>query len=149
MSPVHQSPLLQCLSQLNDDTWAAVLLPKLIKQRSARNVAASCTQLRDLCFRTVQDVVLGSTSKADISTMGLGEWISPLPACFPNCTTLALYMDCQHDYINAPHLLPALARWVREPTAATAASSLGTPDAHAQRWQVVSASPSIRWHSCM
>lgn len=102
MGPVHQSPLLQCLSQLNDDAWAQVLLPKLVNQGSAPDVAASCTQLRALCFRTVQDVVLQGTSEVDVST--IDDWMSPLPACFPNCTTLALYLDCQRDYINVPHL---------------------------------------------
>jgi hypothetical protein len=56
----NQATLLRCLSRLDVDTWAQVLLPKLIAQGSARAVALTCSQLRDLCFGAVQHIDLSS-----------------------------------------------------------------------------------------
>lgn len=50
----QQSALLHCLASLGAETFASVLLPKLVKQRSAHAVALTCTQLRDLSHGSVQ-----------------------------------------------------------------------------------------------
>jgi hypothetical protein len=43
------SPFLHCMDQLDMDTLAQVLLPKLMQQGSAHSVALTCSRLRDLC----------------------------------------------------------------------------------------------------
>jgi hypothetical protein len=50
----NQAALLRCLSRLDVDTWAQVLLPKLIAQGSARDITLTCSELRDLCFGAAQ-----------------------------------------------------------------------------------------------
>lgn len=52
------SPLLSCLSQLNDDVFTSYLLPKLIEQGSAGAVALTCSQARRLCQDSIQHLDL-------------------------------------------------------------------------------------------
>lgn len=112
MTEPGASPLLTCLTKLNDDARAEVLLPKLIKQGSAKAVAATCTQLRDLCFRTVQTVKLADLHLIP-DTYSAEDWVAPLPEHFCNCTSLVAVLADEQDTPKLPRMLPGIARWVR------------------------------------
>jgi hypothetical protein len=110
-APQQHSALLDCLSQLNSDAWAQVLLPKLVEQGSGSAAALTCRQLRDLCFSSRQSITLqGVLESAPPSDLEL--WMQTLPTHFPNCTTVSLVLTSDCTYHTMPLLLPALARWV-------------------------------------
>jgi len=110
MSSSEQSPFLHCLQQLNDDTWAQVLLPKLIEQGSVADVAQTCSQLRDLCNQYVEVIDLSSlAANADLGA--LEKWMQPLPARFPNCILARLKLAVGISYVGLQYMLPAIARW--------------------------------------
>jgi hypothetical protein len=84
----QQSPLLRCLSQLNDDVLTAHLLPQLVEQGSAGAVFCTCSQLRRLIQPCIQHVDLTKQLQdADnpCHSQGLAR---QLVAAFPNCTSL-------------------------------------------------------------
>lgn len=108
-APQQHSALLHCLSQLNSDAWVQVLLPTLVEQGSAAEVALTCSQLRDLCFSSRQSIDLGDLY--DSPSFGeLGSWMQGLPLHFPNCTTVSFKLGSEGSYHTIPYLLPALAR---------------------------------------
>jgi hypothetical protein len=102
------SALLHCLSQLNTDAWAQVLLPKLVDQGSAAAVALSCSQLRDLCYSSRQSLKLGALLDSTDS-WGLRSELQNLPANFPNCSSVSLELKSDTCYNSMPCVLPALA----------------------------------------
>jgi hypothetical protein len=106
----NQSALLRCLSLLNVDTWAQVLLPKLISQGLAGNVALACRQLRDLCFGAVQHINLSSVQDSELSDVDV--WALTLSLHFSNAKSAQLLLSDEASYHRAPYLLPALARCV-------------------------------------
>jgi hypothetical protein len=106
----NQSALLRCLSSLDVDTWAQVLLPKLVAQGSAGAVALTCSQLRDLCFGAVQHINLSSVRDSELSDVEY--WTQSIHQHFNNVTTVRLLVIDDASYHTAPYLLPALARWV-------------------------------------
>lgn len=109
--PGSQSPFLHCLSKLNDDNWADILLPVLIQQRSAANLARSCTKLRDLCYSSTKKLNLSSLSAiADPST--LQDRAQLLPKHFKNCKCAQLCLRHSEDHSMMQFLLPELARYV-------------------------------------
>ena len=59
-STTSTPPLLHLVSQLDSDTWAEVLLPKLQQQGSVAAVAGTCSTLRDLCAASVQSLLVPS-----------------------------------------------------------------------------------------
>lgn len=101
------SALLRCLSQLHDDAWAQVLLPKLIAQGSAQAVAGICSQLRDLCFGGVHSLDLSSLQDSS-DTSNLEAWVQPIPSHFKHVTTVELLFCEEPSYHTAAYLLPAL-----------------------------------------
>jgi hypothetical protein len=110
--PVSQaSALLRCLSQLNTGTWAQVLLPKLVEQRSAADVALSCSQLRDLCYSSRQSLNLGALLYST-DPWSLRAQVQTLPLHFPNCSAVSLDFTSNNCHHTMPCLLPELARWV-------------------------------------
>jgi hypothetical protein len=114
--PSHQrtsapqpSALLHCLSQLNTDAWAQVLLPKLIEQGSAANVALTCSQLRELCYSSRQCINLGAFLDSS-EPSSLKSVVSGLPMHFPYCSAVSLRLGSDKSYHTMPYLLPALAQ---------------------------------------
>jgi hypothetical protein len=106
----NQAALLRCLSRLDVDTWAHVLLPKLVAQGSARDVALTCSQLRDLCFGAVQHINLSSVQ--DDEQGALEDWVLSIPQHFQSVTSVQLLLNDEGSYHTIPYLLPELARWV-------------------------------------
>jgi hypothetical protein len=105
------SALLHCLSQLNSDVWAQVLLPKLVEQGSAAAVALTCSQLRDLCYNSRQEIkVRLSHMVASVGLSHLESCMQGVPAHFPNCTSVSLVLSGEQSYHAMPYTLPALAR---------------------------------------
>lgn len=105
------SAFLRCLAQLNVDTWAEVLLPKLRDQGSATAVALTCSTLRDLCYSSVHrlDLIdLVQQGSCDFST--IEECMRTVPHHFSNCKVVALTLDIETMYHIVPYLLPALAK---------------------------------------
>jgi hypothetical protein len=103
--------LLQCLSSLGAETFAGVLLPKLARQRSAGDVALTCSQLRDLCHGSVQRLDLTQALKQDrIYPVMLEEWMQSLPQHFSNCTSVGLRLHQEGDLHALNYLLTALSR---------------------------------------
>lgn len=78
--------LLRCLSSLDVDTWAQVLLPKLVDQGSAQNVTLTCSQLRDLCFGAVQQINLSSVRDNELSDVE--DWTQNIHQHFQYVTTV-------------------------------------------------------------
>jgi hypothetical protein len=107
----QHSALLRCLSQLNSDAWAQVLLPKLVEQGSADKVALTCRQLRDLSFSSIQKLDLCDPHNSP-SNSQLGLWMEALPTHFPDCTTVTVTLCSEGSYHAMPYVLPALARLV-------------------------------------
>lgn len=105
------SALLHCLSQLNADTWAQVLLPKLVQQGSAAHVALACCQLRDLCFSSRHSLKLGALLDSS-EPLSLGRQLQNLPEHFPNCTAVSLELKSYKGFNTMPWLLTELAWWV-------------------------------------
>lgn len=101
------SALLRCLSQLDEGAWAQVLLPKLIAQGSAQAVAATCSQLRDLCFGAVVSLNLSSLQDSS-DTSNLEAWVQPIPSHFKHVTIVKLLFREALSYYTAAYLLPAL-----------------------------------------
>ena len=99
--------LLSCLSSLGVDTWAQVLLPKLIAHGSAQAVASTCSQLRDLCFGSVQHIDLSSVQESS-DTSKMEYWVQPIPQHFKNITSVQLSFDEETSYHSMAYLLPAL-----------------------------------------
>jgi len=112
MSSSGQSPFLHCLQQLNDDAWTQVLLPKLIEQGSAADVALTCSQLRDLCNHNVETIDLKALAEEE-DVRDFDRWLQPLPAHYPNCKSAELSLKGDSSYVGMLYILPALARWVQ------------------------------------
>lgn len=93
------------------DTWAQVLLPKLIEQGSAADLALTCSQLRDLCYSSSQSIDLGPLPDST-GPSNLKLWVRDLPVHFPNCSTVLVGLRSDSSYHCMPYILPALARWV-------------------------------------
>jgi hypothetical protein len=104
--------LLRCLASLGVETFAGVLLPKLARQRSAGDVALTCTQLRDLCHGSVQRLDLTAALKQDSSeTSALATWTSHMPQHFSNCTSVVdQRLHGEGDLHAVNYLLTALSR---------------------------------------
>ncbi len=83
-----QSPLLCCLSQLNDDMIAAHLLPKLVEHGSASAVFRTCSQLRRLIQPIVQHLDLTKQLQETYNPCHSPKLAKQLIAHFPNCTVL-------------------------------------------------------------
>ncbi len=103
----NQSALLHCLSSLDVDAWAQVLLPKLVDQGPAGDVALTCSQLRDLCFGAVQDIDLSSLHNSS-DTSAVGDWAHSIPQHFKNVTSVQLHEE--PSYHITAFLLPALSK---------------------------------------
>jgi hypothetical protein len=84
----QQSPLLRCLSQLNDDVLTAHLLPKLVEQGSAGAVVLTCSQLRRLLQLGVQHLDLTKQLQDADNPCHSPELARQFIAAFPNCTSL-------------------------------------------------------------
>lgn len=107
---MSDSPLLQCLSQLNDDVWAHVLLPKLVKQRSAGAVALSCTHLCRLCQHSIHTLKLGTLPDSSLSPEQLEQQAAAIATHFPNCRTLELHANRATSYWQLQAVMPVLGR---------------------------------------
>jgi hypothetical protein len=84
----QQSPLLCCLSQLNDDVLSAHLLPKLVEQGSAGAVVLACSQLRRLLQPSIQHLDLTKQLRDADNPCHSPELARQLLAAFPHCTSL-------------------------------------------------------------
>jgi hypothetical protein len=85
----EESPLLRCLSQLNDDEFTSYLLPKLIEQGSAAAVARTCSQLCELCQDSVQHLDL-TKNLQNRNPCIEPQLANQLIIAFTNCTSLDL-----------------------------------------------------------
>jgi hypothetical protein len=101
------SPLLCCLSQLNDDVFTSYLLPKLIEQGSAGAVALTCRHLCELCQDSVQHLDL--TKQLPHGNPCLDpELARQLVAAFSSCTSLEVTWQshsCYDVFVNISTLL--------------------------------------------
>ena len=102
------SALLQCLSQLDVDAWASVLLPKLVADGSAGSLAATCSQLRALCQSCVQRLDLQQLASPD-NPGHIYKWMQHLGERFTNCTCVDLPLR-EGSHYEAPFVVSALAR---------------------------------------
>lgn len=84
----QQSPLLRCLSQLNDDVLTAHLLPKLSELGSAGAVVLTCSQLRRLLQPGIQHLDLARQLQDADNPCHSPVLARQLLAAFPNCTSL-------------------------------------------------------------
>lgn len=118
-APGSESAFLHCLSQLNDDAWAEVLLPKLVEQGSTAALASTCSQLRQLCSTTVQHLDLRDmTTLLDrpdafsyiIDAHCTLDTAKDLAGRFPNCKSAALDLFDDASYYHMHTVLSALAR---------------------------------------
>jgi hypothetical protein len=107
----HRPAAISTAALLNTDTWAQVLLPKLVEQGSAAAVALTCSQMRDLCYSSRQSINLGALLDSS-EPWNLRSLVQRLPLHFPNCSTVSVELNSVLCYQNMPFLLPALARWV-------------------------------------
>jgi hypothetical protein len=110
-SSSSQSALLQCLSQLNSDTWAEALLPKLVDNGSAGNVALTCAQLRTLCHGSRQQLNLRSLHSHEDPCQVL-DWTAGLADRFSYCSCVELSVSKDEDLHGFTYMASALARWV-------------------------------------
>jgi hypothetical protein len=101
--------LLCCLSEVGVDTCAQVFLPKLIADKSAKAVASTCSQLRDLCFGSVLHIDLSSVHNSS-DTSNVEYWVQPIPQHFKNITSVKLMFHEETSYHIMTYLLPALQR---------------------------------------
>jgi hypothetical protein len=107
----HGPPLLWCINQLNNETWAQVLLPKLTAQGSVSSVALTCTTLRDLCYSSVEKLALKAVPDCVLPSIAtVKSWANSLAGHFPSCTSLSVGVVCAADCELTGHLMPALAR---------------------------------------
>lgn len=102
------SALIRCLQQLDDDVWAEVLLPKLVKDKSAAAVAASCSTLRKLCHGSVRKLNLIAVGCS--SAMTGRRQFAALHQHFPDCTTVKVALSGDSSYLIAPAILEGLSR---------------------------------------
>jgi hypothetical protein len=107
----QHSALLHCLSQLNSDAWAQVLLPKLVEQGSAADAALTCSQLRDLCFDIRLKLDFGDLL-AEKTPYYLTSCMHRVPAHLPNCTSVSLKISKDSSCHVLNYLMPTLERWV-------------------------------------
>jgi hypothetical protein len=105
-----QSPLLRCLSQLNDDVLTACLLPKLKEQGSTGAVALTCSQLRRLCQDSTHHLDLSQQPQdSPCSNPALAQ---QLIAAFPQCTSLKAAWDSNSIEGVHRHISTLLEGWV-------------------------------------
>jgi hypothetical protein len=107
MSEVSDSPLLRCLTQLNDEVWTEILLPKLLADGSAPAAALTCSRLRQLCQRSRQQLKLTSLGSADKATVR--RWTEQLPQRFPACSFVVM-KHCEQSCPAAPVIVGVLSR---------------------------------------
>lgn len=81
----------------------------LIKQRTARDVALTCSHLRDLCYSAVQHLNL-STLHPCGNVSGVEAMVQGVPQHFSNCTSVQLLLRGDTSFHTTPYLLPALAK---------------------------------------
>lgn len=108
------SALLRCLAQLDVDTWASVLLPKLVDDGSAADFALTCTQLRELCHSSVKQLDLQTLTSPDNPYL-IELWTQDLGQRFPACSKVDLLVEDNDSFTEGPLVLKALARWVSLP----------------------------------
>jgi hypothetical protein len=93
VNPAGQSPLLRCLSLLNDEVLTAYLLPKLVEQGCVGAVALTCSQLRRLCQVGTQHLDL--SQQLQDNPCHIPDIAKQLVARFPHCTSLDFaWVDC-------------------------------------------------------
>jgi len=111
------SALLNCLEELHGDVWAEVLLPKLRADKSAGNLALTCSCLRDMCQQSQRQLDLSSISNSSsrsrsaVETAALGA----LAQHFPHCTLVKITLEQDGSYLSIPAVVNALARCEHEP----------------------------------
>jgi hypothetical protein len=84
----QQSPLLRCLSQLNDDVLTAHLLPKILEQGSASAVFCTCSHLRKLLQPSIQHLDLTKQLQDADNPCHSPGLAMQLGLAFPNSTSL-------------------------------------------------------------
>jgi hypothetical protein len=104
-------PFLKFLTQLRDDAWSQVLLPQLQAMGSVADVAQTCSQLRDLCYSTVQRVNLQSLRHIG-DALTLARHTQHLGAHFPACSSVQLALEEADNYRCMPYVLSSLRRCV-------------------------------------
>lgn len=106
-----QSDFLQFLERLNEDIFCETLLPMLIQDASAGNLAATCSQLRKLCHSSVKGLKLRPLLCSDEQPSIAGDWTHNLQEHFPHCRAVAMQVHDKESYHAVNYVLPALARW--------------------------------------
>jgi hypothetical protein len=107
----QQSALLHCLASLGAETFASVLPPKLVEADAACDVALTCSQLRDLCHGSVQQLDLTHLLNQDsIETTVLEGWMQSMAQHFSNCTSAQLRLHEGDSFYRLSYLLAVLAR---------------------------------------
>ena len=109
MAAAGSSHFLICLQHLNDDAWAEVLLPKLIKAKSASAVAASCWALRKLCHGSVRTLKLAAVGNSG-SSGTVKRHLAALHQRFPDCAAVRLALAQDSCYLLAPAIVGGISR---------------------------------------
>ena len=96
---------------MDDDAWAAVLLPKLLQDSSIRTLTATCQALKLLCQRF--HTRLNLTSLTGYSEPNqVDAYTAALPERFPAVSSIDLAITHESSYRCISVALPALARCV-------------------------------------
>jgi hypothetical protein len=106
-----QSALLQFLEKLDEDTFCQTLLPMLIENESAGDLAATCSQLRQLCHSSIKKLDLRALLRDDVQPSDAEQWTQHLQEHFPQCSSVVLQVEDSESYQALNYMLPALARW--------------------------------------
>jgi len=106
---LRNSELLRCFDRLDTYTWGEVLLPSLIRQGSARNVARACQRMRELVQNSLKSINLSLMVCYSNDDLVL-RLATNLSQRFLGCQTMELWLGCYNSQGVVPHLLPALAR---------------------------------------
>jgi hypothetical protein len=107
-----QSAFLQFLETLTEDTFCQTLLPILIQDGSAGNLAATCSQLRKLCHISIKRLNLCPLLCTNVQPSDAEKWTGSLREHFPDCSSVVMQVQEKGSYHAVNYMLPALARWV-------------------------------------
>lgn len=99
------SALVDCFLQLGADTLSQVLLPLLIEDGAAGELALTCSEVKDLCYKGVQKLDLSGLMGVR-NPQDLQDWTRDIYCYFPGCTCIQLFLD--ESVITTPLNVPFL-----------------------------------------
>jgi hypothetical protein len=83
----------------------------LVEDRSAGNLAATCSQLRKLCHSSIKWLDLRPLLVDDLQPSEAQKWTQHLQEHFPRCNLVVMHVQEKDSYHAVNYVLPALARW--------------------------------------